>query len=128
MHQDQYKTAKTIVKKDACMNCNDMARCLYLETNSSSIGLRAKLLQVRDGMNCGCDATPDNIILCPMAFTSKSLSSAEQHYSNIEHEVLRILHGFEKIHHYCFIREVCIITDHKPLLAILSTDVAMLSQ
>ena len=32
------------------------------------------------------------------------------------------------IHHYCFAREVLIITDHKSLVAIFKTDVATLSQ
>ena len=40
----------------------------------------------------------------------------------------RILHGLEKFHHYYFSKEVCGITDHKKLGAILSKDVVMLSQ
>ena len=39
-----------------------------------------------------------------------------------------ILHGLEKFHHYCFARVACIISDQKPLVAILSKDVATLSQ
>ena len=31
-------------------------------------------------------------------------------------------------HHYCFVKEVSIIMDHKPLVAIVKKDVAMLSQ
>ena len=42
--------------------------------------------------------------------------------------MLGILHGLEKFHHYCFGREVLAITDHKPLVSIFKTDVAMLSQ
>ena len=53
---------------------------------------------------------------------------AEQRYSNIEHEALGILHGLEKFHHYCFGREVLIITDHKPLVSMFKKDVATLSQ
>ena len=45
---------------------------------------------------------PDNTILCLVAFASKSLTDAECRYSNIEGEVLGILHGLEKFHHYCF--------------------------
>ena len=45
--------------------------------DSIDIGLRAGLLQVRDGMNCGCDKVPDNATLYPIAFASKDLSSAE---------------------------------------------------
>ena len=73
------------------------------------------LLQVRDGMSCGCYEMPDSASLCPFAFTSKSLSSTEQHYSNIEQEALRILHGLQKLHHFYFVKEVCIITDNKTI-------------
>ena len=41
--------------------------------------------------------------------------SVEWRYSNIKCEVLGILHGLEKFHHYCFGREVLIITDHKTI-------------
>ena len=68
---------------------------LYLETDTSSIGLRARLLQVGDGMNSGCDEIPENSILCLIAFTSKGLSCPEWCYSNIECETLRIEHWLE---------------------------------
>ena len=38
------------------------------------------------------------------------------------------MHGLKKFHHYCFTREVHIITDHKPLVAIFQKHMAMLSQ
>ena len=69
---------------------------------------------------------PDNIILCPIAFASKSLTGAEWRYSNIKCEMLGIC-GLEKFHHYCFGREVLIITDHKPLVSMFKKDVATLS-
>ena len=62
----------------------DTSRPLYLETDASGVSLGARLLQVKDGMNSGCDKVPDNIILSPVAFASKILSSAELCYSNIE--------------------------------------------
>ena len=52
----------------------------------------------------------------------------ECRYSNIEHKALGILHGLEKFHHYCFGREVLIITYHKPLVSMFKKDVATLSQ
>ena len=42
----------------------------------------------------------------------------EKTYSNIKGEALGILHVLERFCHYCFAREVSIITDHKPLVAI----------
>ena len=101
---------------------------LYLETDASRIGLGATLLQTRDGTTCPKDIAPDNTIVRPVMFASKSLTSAEQRYSNIEREALGILHGLKKFHHYCFAREGRKITDHKPLVAIFKKDVTLSQQ
>ena len=77
-------------------------------------------------MTSGCDEVPDSAILHPIAFNNKGTSSSEWHYNNIEHEASWILHGLEKFHYYCFMREVCIITDHKPYVGVLSKNVVML--
>ena len=74
------------------------------------------------------NTAPDNTILLPIAFASKSLTGAERQYSNIECEALGILHGLAKFHHYCFGREVLVIMDHKLLVSIFKKDVATLSQ
>ena len=86
------------------------------------------LLQLHNDTACQRDVVPDNTSLRPIAFTSKCLTGAEWRYSNIEWETLGILHGLEKFHYYCFGREILIITDHKPLVAMFKKDVAMLSQ
>ena len=52
----------------------------------------------------------------------------EQWYSNIEREALGILHMLVKLHHYCFVKDVYVITDHKPLAAMISKDVSILLQ
>ena len=111
-----------------CIKSYDNTKLLYLEADVSGVGLGAALLQLRDNMNCPKGTAPDNTILCPIAFVSKSLTGAEQRYSNIEHKALGILHGLEKFHHYCFGREVLVITDHKPLVSLFKKDVATLSQ
>ena len=67
-------------------------------------------------------------IFRPNAFASKRLTKAEKGYSNIEREALGIPEGLEKCHHYFFVREMSIIADHKPLVAIFKKDVATLSQ
>ena len=74
-----------------------VARPPYLEMNTFGISLGARLLHVRDGLNCGHDETLDNAILLPNAFVSKSLSIVEWHYRNIEYEALGILNGLKKI-------------------------------
>ena len=70
----------------------------------------------------------NNTILWPIVFANKSLTGAERRYSNIKWEVLGILHRLEKFHHYCFSREVLVITDHKPLITMFKKGVATLSQ
>ena len=68
----------------------DDTKPLYLETDASGIGLGAALLQLWDNTDCQKGTAPDNTILCPIAFGSKSLTGAKQRYSNIEHEALGI--------------------------------------
>ena len=111
-----------------CMKYYDGNKLLYLETYASGIGLGAALLHLRDDTSCQTHMVPDNTILCPITFLSKSLTDAECRYSNIECEALGILHGLENFHHYCFGREVLVITDHKPLVSMFKKDVATLSQ
>ena len=51
-----------------------------------------------------------------VAYTSHSLSCAERHYAQTEKEMLSLLLGLSKFHHYTYGRDV--VTDHKPLVAI----------
>ena len=110
------------------MKFYDDTKPLYLEVDASGFGLGAVLLQLCDNITCQKGMVPDNIILHPIAFASKSLTGAEQRYSKIKWEALGILHGLEKFHHYCFGREVLIITEHKLLVSMFKKDVATLSQ
>ena len=77
------------------MKFYDEIKPLYLEMDAPGIGLGATLLQTRDGTTCSEDIPPDNTILRPITFASKSLTSAVQRYSNIEREALGILHGLK---------------------------------
>ena len=109
------------------MKFYDETQPLYLVTDASGIILRAALLQSKSSTHCRREKALENSILRPIAFASKSLSSAERRCSNIEREALGILHGLEKFYHYCFAREVSLIRGHKLLGAIFKKDVAMLS-
>ena len=72
-----FNRAKSIIKADACIKFYDEFKPLYLETDASCVGLGASLLQTRYGASCPRDMVPDNNILWPIIFTSKSLSSTE---------------------------------------------------
>ena len=86
------------------MKFYDDTKPLYLETDASGVGLGAALLQLCKGSICQKDVIPDNTILHPIAFASKSLTVAEHRYSNIKLEVMGILYRLKKFHHYCFAR------------------------
>ena len=114
-----FSKTKSLIKADMCMKFYDDTKPFYLETDASGVGLGVALLQVHEGTACQKDIAPDNTNLCPITFAIKSLKGAEHRYSSVEREGLGIIHGLEKFHYYCFAKEVFIITDHKPLLAIL---------
>ena len=55
----------------------------------------------------------------PIAFTSRTFTSAERNYSNIERESLAVIHGVKTFYDYLYGRSVTICSDHKPLETLL---------
>ena len=62
-----------------------------------------------------CDI-PSN--LRPISYASKTLSSTESNYSNIEHELLGVLFAITHFKHYMYGCTVHVITDHTPLVSL----------
>ena len=100
--QTSFDAVKVILSEAPVLAFYNSDKELVLENDASEYGLGSVLLQ--DGK--------------PVAYASRSLSSAERHYAQIEKEMLSVLFGLNKFHHYTYGRDVTVVTDHKPLVAI----------
>lgn len=102
-----FKTAKQLIISDKVLtHCNpDLPLCLVCD--ASLYGIEVVLShKMTDGTER------------PIAFTSRSLTTAEQNYVQIDREGLSLVCGVKKFQQYLYGKHFTLITDYQPLLAI----------
>ena len=125
-HQLCFDDIKETVCKDITLKFYDPNLPIFIETDASQNGIGVVLLQPLD-FNFTLNENNIPTKLMPVAFASKTLTSAECNYANIECELLGVVFGVLHFKHFTFGNEVNIITDHKPLVSLLKKSLAACS-
>ena len=76
---------------------------IYVETGASEKGLGCVLMQPGE--------SGDESKMCPVNFALKSLSTAEDGYSNIEYETHDMVFAIKHLHQYMYGQQFTVITD-----------------
>ena len=105
------KKTKTALTSLPVLAYFDKDKDHIIQTDASKTGLGAVLLQ--EGQ--------------PVAYASRTLTDTERRYSNIEIELLGVVFGLERLHHYTFGKPITVETDHQPLTSIRKKTTAMSS-
>ena len=100
--QTAFKKIKTALTTLPILAYFDKDKNHIIQMDASKTGLRAVLLQDDQ----------------PVVYASRALTDMECRYSNIERELLGIIFGLERLHHYTFGKPITVETDHQPLTSI----------
>ena len=106
-----------------------MASVLH-HTSFLTTRLAFKLRGLSKAIRLACDASPYGVGAVisqvekdgqerPVVFASRSLSTTEKQYAQIERKALALILGVKKFHQYLYGRAFTLQTDHKPLMTIL---------
>ena len=127
-HQLCFDNINEAICKDITLKFYDLNLPIFIETDASQNGIGVVLLQPLDS-NAKLNENNIPTKLMPVAFASKTLTSAEHNYANIERELLGVVFGVLHFKHFTFSNEVniMIITDHKPLVSLLKKSLAACS-
>ena len=101
--QTAFEHAKEALQSDTLLTHHNPAKPLILACDASEYGIGAVLSHVIDNQER------------PIAYVSRTLSTAEKHYSQLEKEALAIVFAVKKLHRYLLGRHFTIESDHQPL-------------
>ncbi|CAB4028475.1 Hypothetical predicted protein [Paramuricea clavata] len=102
-HQAAFEKIKEIFSTDRVLRYYDFTTPVVLQKGASSKGLGAVLLQ--DGF--------------PVAYASRTMTTKQERYTQIEKELLAVVFACEMFHQYIYGKTVEVHSDHKPLENIL---------
>ena len=106
--QKAFSRAKQALASSSVLVHYDPTLPLTLAADASAYGLGAVISHVY----------PDGTER-PVAYASRTLTSSERNYAQIEREALALVFGVKKFHQYLYGCKFCLVTDHKPLTTIL---------
>ena len=102
-----FKEAKEKLLSSKVLVHYDPKLPIKVAADASAYGVGAVLSHVVDGTER------------PIAFASRTLTSSERNYAQVEKEALALIFAVKKFHIYLYGHEFTLITDHKPLTTIL---------
>ncbi|RUM45435.1 MAG: hypothetical protein DSY80_03320, partial [Desulfocapsa sp.] len=105
--EEAIEEVKRILTSDQVLVHYDTTKPMTLATDASPYGVGAVISHVLEN---GDER--------PIAFASRTLTSSEKNYAQIEKEALGIMFGVRHFHKYLYGRKFTLITDHQPLTTI----------
>lgn len=109
-YRKSFETLKTTIATDQILTYPDFNKPFILTTDASEYALGAVLSQVQ------------NNVERPIAFASRTLNKTEINYATNEKEALAIIWAVKKYQPYLYGNKFTLVTDHKPLTFIKSSE------